>query len=335
MVNEEKFNYHIKVYQYLQLCKRLRQPTWQKQIHEYHGKLGWPTLQISDLIQTLQLRRPLVNLNLVFALHPEFQVLMAVNSMVKIHGHILSKEQQHDLDWFYLSLLQRWLKKYADHKLVKNIATKHQSHLEIIEQLLDTVIHSDLSATSLLQFSLPLNNGEISNTNIDEAWVHLNNCLKNALSYLKNIYPEMQVSFIKKLSLSGAKPMFCGCLFISNAKDIFSASVMAPLWNANIESKIIRYNPSKPLISKVDFFTRSQKINTNLRFVTNELLAQWKQENRQIKDENKKNKNDLRQSLFNVLNPLEELIFQVNLDGPLIDQRHKKRFFSSSIVKDR
>ena len=268
---------------------------------------------------------------------------MDVNSMVEIQniGNNPSIEKQHDLDWFYLSLLQRWVKKHVDHKLVKNIATKHQSHLEIIEQLLDTVIHSDLSATSLLQFSLPLNNGEISNTSIDEAWVHLNNCLKNALSYLKNIYPEMQVSFIKKLSLSGAKPMFCGCLFISNAKDIFSASVIAPLWNANIDSQIIRYNPSKPLISKVDFFTRSQKINTNLRFVTNELLAQWKQENRQIKDENTKNKNDLRQSLFNVLNPFEELIFQVNLvdnsklDDHLIDQRHKKRFFSSSLAKEK
>ena len=333
MDTESELKSLIATYQFLQLCKRLRQSTWQKQINDYHEKLGWPTPQIFNLMQILQSWKPPENLHQVFALHPEFQVLMAVNSMVKIHGHILSKEQQHDLDWFYLSLLQRWLKKYADHKLVKNIATKHQSHLEIIEKLLDTVIHSDLFATSLLQFSLPLNNGEISNTNIDEAWVHLNNCLKNALSYLKNIYPEMQVSFIKKLSLSGAKPMFCGCLFISNAKDIFSASVMAPLWNANIDSQIIRYNPSKPLISKVDFFTRSQKINTNLRFVTNELLAQWKQENRQIKDENTKNKNDLRQSLFNVLNPFEELIFQVNLDGPLIDQRHKKRFFSSSLAK--
>ena len=245
------------------------------------------------------------------------------------------------MDWFYLSLLQRWVKKHADHKLVKNIATKHQSHLEIIEKLLDTVIHSDLFATSLLQFSLPLNNGEISNTNIDEAWVHLNNCLKNALSYLKNIYPEMQVSFIKKLSLSGAKPMFCGCLFISNAKDIFSASVIAPLCNANIHSQIIHYNAPKPLISKVEFITRSEQINTGLPFVYDELEAQWKQENRRIKDENTKNKNDLRQSLFNVLNPFEELIFQVNLvdnsklDDHLIDQRHKKRFFSSSLAKEK
>ena len=330
MVNEEKFNYHIKVYQYLQLCKRLRQPTWQKQIHEYHGKLGWPTLQISDLIQTLQLRRPLVNLNLVFALHPEFQVLMAVNSMVKIHGHILSKEQQHDLDWFYLSLLQRWLKKYADHKLVKNIATKHQSHLEIIEQLLDTVIHSDLSATSLLQFSLPLNNGEISNTSIDEAWVHLNNCLKNALSYLKNIYPEMQVSFIKKLSLSGAKPMFCGCLYITCANTFVQDRIIDLIRDAQINCVEIGYTSPVAIISKAKFFTNiNHSTSLNLRVQTDK----WKHDNKKNKYINTLIKDEIRQSLFNVLNPFEVLIFQVNLDGPLIDQRHKKRFFSSSLAK--
>ena len=333
MVNEEEFNYHIKVYQYLQLCKRLRQPTWQKQIHEYHGKLGWLTPQISDFMQTLQLRRPLVNLNLVFALHPEFQVLMAVNSMVNTHGNNLSKEQKHDLDWFYLSLLQRWLKKHADHKLVKNIAIKHQSHLEIIDQLIDKVMHSDPSETLLLQFTLPLNNGEICNIRIDEAWIHLNNSLKNIFTNLQTTYPDMQISFIKKLSLSGTNPMFCGCLYITHAKAIKRTWVTQLLLDTKIESDKIRYIAHKPLISKADFFTRSQEINTNLRFVTNEPLAQWKQENRRIKDENTKNKNDLRQSLFNVLNPFEELIFQVNLDGPLIDQRHKKRFFSSSLAK--
>ena len=46
-------------------------------------------------------------------------------------------------------------------------------------------------------------------------------------------------------------------------------------------------------------------------------------------------KDNLRESLFKILNPHEELILQVNLNGPFIDQRHKKRFFSSSLVKEK
>ena len=280
MVNEEKFNYHIKVYQYLQLCKRLRQPTWQKQIHEYHGKLGWPTLQISDLIQTLQLRRPLVNLNLVFALHPEFQVLMAVNSMVKIHGHILSKEQQHDLDWFYLSLLQRWLKKHSDSKLVKNIASKYQSHLEIIDQLIGKVMHSDPSETLLLQFSLTLNNGEISNTSIDEAWIRLNNSLKNVFANLQTTYPDMQVSFIKKLSLFGAKPMFCGCLYITCANTFVQDRIIDLIRDAQINCVEIGYTSPVAIISKAKFFTNiNHSTSLNLRVQTDK----WKHDNKKNK----------------------------------------------------
>ena len=330
MVNEEEFNYHIKVYQYLQLCKRLRQPTWQKQIHEYHGKLGWPTLQISDLIQTLQLRRPLVNLNLVFALHPEFQVLMAVNSMVNTHGNNLSKEQKHDLDWFYLSLLQRWLKKHADHKLVKNIAIKHQSHLEIIDQLIDKVMHSDPSETLLLQFSLTLNNGEISNTSIDEAWIRLNNSLKNVFANLQTTYPDMQVSFIKKLSLFGAKPMFCGCLYITCANTFVQDRIIDLIRDAQINCVEIGYTSPVAIISKAKFFTNiNHSTSLNLRVQTDK----WKHDNKKNKYINTLIKDEIRQSLFNVLNPFEVLIFQVNLDGPLIDQRHKKRFFSSSLAK--
>ena len=332
MVNEEEFNYHIKVYQYLQLCKRLRQPTWQKQIHEYHGKLGWLTPQISDFMQTLQLRRPLVNLNLVFALHPEFQVLMAVNSMVNTHGNNLSKEQKHDLDWFYLSLLQRWLKKHADHKLVKNIAIKHQSHLEIIDQLIDKVMHSDPSETLLLQFSLTLNNGEISNTSIDEAWIRLNNSLKNVFANLQTTYPDMQVSFIKKLSLFGAKPMFCGCLYITCANTLVKDRIIDLIRDARINCFEIGYTSPVAIISKAKFFTDiNHSSSLNLRVQTDK----WKHDNKKNKYINTLIKDEIRQSLFNVLNPFEELIFQVNLDGPLIDQRHKKRFFSSSLVKDR
>lgn len=41
----------------------------------------------------------------------------------------------------------------------------------------------------------------------------------------------------------------------------------------------------------------------------------------------------LRQSLFNALDPFEELIVQVKLDGILIDQRHKKRFFPHQLFR--
>ena len=157
MVDEFELKRLVEVYKYLQLCKNLRQPTWQKQIHEYHKKIGRHQLRIDFFIKRLQSWKSPSNPHQTYALHPEFLVLMAINGMVKIQANrnCLPPEQQLDLDWFYLSLLQRWLKKYTDGKLVKNIATKHQSHLEIIDQLIDKIMNPSQSETLLLKFSLP------------------------------------------------------------------------------------------------------------------------------------------------------------------------------------
>ena len=334
MIHEIELKPLVEVYKYLQLCKNLRQPTWQKQIHEYHKKIGRHLLQIDYLINLLQTWESPIIPNQAYALHPEFQVLMAINGMVKIQGNrnYLPPEQQLDLDWFYLSLLQRWLKKHSDSKLVKNIASKYQSHLEIIDQLIGKVMHSDPSETLLLQFSLTLNNGEISNTSIDEAWIRLNNSLKNVFANLQTTYPDMQVSFIKKLSLFGAKPMFCGCLYITCANTLVKDRIIDLIRDARINCFEIGYTSPVAIISKAKFFTNiNHSTSLNLRVQTDK----WKHDNKKNKYINTLIKDEIRQSLFNVLNPFEELIFQVNLDGPLIDQRHKKRFFSSSLVKDR
>ena len=76
-------------------------------------------------------------------------------------------------------------------------------------------------------------------------------------------------------------------------------------------------------------------INENNPSNLNERSARWKKENQRIKNDNARNKDILRQALFSVLDPFEELIIQVNLNGPLIDQRHKKRFFSSSLIMEK
>ena len=257
MVDEFELKRLVEVYKYLQLCKNLRQPTWQKQIHEYHKKIGRHQLRIDYLINLLQTWGPSIIPNQAYALHPEFQVLMAINGMVKIQANrnCLPPEQQLDLDWFYLSLLQRWLKKYTDGKLVKNIATKHQSHLEIIDQLIDKIMNSSQSETLLLKFSLPLKNKEISNTNIDGAWVHLNNSLKSVFSNLKTTYPDIQVSFIKKLSLNSTEPKLCGCLHITHFKLTKKNLIISSLDKNGIFSDRIDYVPSTPLTSKAEFFT--------------------------------------------------------------------------------
>ena len=81
-------------------------------------------------------------------------------------------------------------------------------------------------------------------------------------------------------------------------------------------------------------FKRAEKIKNNPSNL-NERSARWKKENQRIKNDNARNKDILRQALFSVLDPFEELIIQVNLNGPLIDQRHKKRFFSSSLIMEK
>ena len=334
MVDEFELKRLVEVYKYLQLCKNLRQPTWQKQIHEYHKKIGRHLLQIDYLINLLQTWESPIIPNQAYALHPEFQVLMAINGMVKIQDNrnYLPPEQQRDLDWFYLSLLQRWLKKHSDGKLVKNIATKYQSHLEIIDQLIDKIMNSNQSDTLLLKFSLPLKNKEISNTNIDGAWVHLNNSLKSVFSNLKTTYPDIQVSFIKKLSLNSTEPKLCGCLHITHFKLTKKNLIISSLDKNGIFSDRIDYVPSTPLTSKAEFFT---DINPSFAIDLRERTEEWKKINQQIKNMNAIYKDNLRESLFKILNPLEELIVQVNLNGPFIDQRHKKRFFSSSLVKEK
>ena len=334
MVDEFELERLVEVYKYLQLCKNLRQPTWQKQIHEYHKKIGRHQLRIDYLINLLQTWGPSIIPNQAYALHPEFQVLMAINGMVKIQDNrnYLPPEQQRDLDWFYLSLLQRWLKKHSDGKLVKNIATKHQSHLEIIDQLIDKIMNSNQSDTLLLKFSLPLKNKEISNTNIDDAWVHLNNNLKSVFSNLQTTSPDMQVSFIKKLSLNSTEPKLCGCLHITHFKLTKKNLIISSLDKNGIFSDRVEYILSTPLTSKAEFFTN---INPSFAIDLQEQAEKWKKKNQQIKNMNAIYKDDLRKALFKILNPHEELIVQVNLNGPLIDQRHKKRFFSSSLVKEK
>ena len=334
MVDEFELKRLVEVYKYLQLCKNLRQPTWQKQIHEYHKKIGRHQLRIDYLINLLQTWGPSIIPNQAYALHPEFQVLMAINGMVKIQANrnCLPPEQQLDLDWFYLSLLQRWLKKHSDSKLVKNIATKHQSHLEIIDQLIDKIMNSNQSETLLLKFSLPLKNKEISNTNIDGAWVHLNNSLKSVFSNLKTTYPDIQVSFIKKLSLNSTEPKLCGCLHITHFKLTKKNLIISSLDKNGIFSDRVDYIPSTPLTSKAEFFT---DINPSFAIDLRERTEEWKKINQQIKNMNAIYKDNLRESLFKILNPHEELILQVNLNGPFIDQRHIKRFFSSSLVKEK
>ena len=334
MIHEIELKPLVEVYKYLQLCKNLRQPTWQKQIHEYHKKIGRHLLQIDYLINLLQTWESPIIPNQAYALHPEFQVLMAINGMVKIQDNrnYLPPEQQLDLDWFYLSLLQRWLKKHTDSKLVKNIATKHQSHVEIIDQLIDKIMNSNQSETLLLKFSLPLKNKEISNTNIDGAWVHLNNSLKSVFSNLKTTYPDIQVSFIKKLSLNSTEPKLCGCLHITHFKLTKKNLIISSLDKNGIFSDRVDYIPSTPLTSKAEFFT---DINPSFAIDLRERTEKWKKVNQQIKNMNAIYKDDLRKALFKILNPHEELIVQVNLNGPLIDQRHKKRFFSSSLVKEK
>ncbi len=334
MVDEFELKRLVEVYKYLQLCKNLRQPTWQKQIHEYHKKIGRYKFQIEYLINLLQTWKPPTIPHQAYALHPEFQVLMAINGMVKIQDNrnYLPPEQQLDLDWFYLSLLQRWLKKHTDSKLVKNIATKHQSHVEIIDQLIDKIMNSNQSETLLLKFSLPLKNKEISNTNIDGAWVHLNNSLKSVFSNLKTTYPDIQVSFIKKLSLNSTEPKLCGCLHITHFKLTKKSLIISSLDKNGIFSDRVDYVPSTPLTSKAEFFT---DINPSFAIDLRERTENWKKKNQQIKNMNAIYKDNLRESLFKILNPHEELILQVNLNGPFIDQRHKKRFFSSSLVKEK
>ena len=100
MIHEIELKPLVEVYKYLQLCKNLRQPTWQKQIHEYHKKIGRHLLQIDYLINLLQTWESPIIPNQAYALHPEFQVLMAINGMVKIQGNrnYLPPEQQLDLD---------------------------------------------------------------------------------------------------------------------------------------------------------------------------------------------------------------------------------------------
>ena len=334
MVDEFELKRLVEVYKYLQLCKNLRQPTSQKQIHEYHKKIGRYKFQIEYLINLLQTWKPPTIPHQAYALHPEFQVLMAINGMVKIQDNrnYLPPEQQLDLDWFYLSLLQRWLKKHTDSKLVKNIATKHQSHVEIIDQLIDKIMNSNQSDTLLLKFSLPLKNKEISNTNIDDAWVHLNNSLKSVFSNLKTTYPDIQVSFIKKLSLNSTEPKLCGCLHITHFKLTKKSLIISSVDKNGIFSDRVDYVPSTPLTSKAEFFT---DINPSFAIDLRERTQNWKKINQQIKNRNAIYKDNLRESLFKILNPHEELILQVNLNGPFIDQRHKKRFFSSSLVKDK
>ena len=58
MVDEFELKRLVEVYKYLQLCKNLRQPTWQKQIHEYHKKIGRYKFQIEYLINLLQTWKP-------------------------------------------------------------------------------------------------------------------------------------------------------------------------------------------------------------------------------------------------------------------------------------
>ncbi len=196
MINAFELQSLNNAYQYLQLCKKLRQPTWQKQVMEYHRKIKL-NVPPSHMIDTLQKWMPPFISVRVFTLHPEFQTLMAVNSMahIQVNPNYLTVEQQKDLDWFYLALLQRWLKKHTDSKLVKNIATKHQSHLDTIEKLIETVMCSNPAETLLLKFTLPLENGEINDTTIDAGWVHLNNSLKKALANHSN----REIGYIKKL----------------------------------------------------------------------------------------------------------------------------------------
>lgn len=334
MVDEFELERLVEVYKYLQLCKNLRQSSWQKQVHEYHKKIGRHQLRIDFFIKRLQSWKSPSNPHQTYALHPEFQVLMAINGMVKIQDNrnYLPPEQQLDLDWFYLSLLQRWLKKHSDGKLVKNIATKYQSHLEIIDQLIDKIMNSNQSETLLLEFSLPLKNKEISNANIDGAWVHLNNSLKSVFSNLQTTFPDMQVSFIKKLSLNSTEPKLCGCLHITHFKLTKKNLIISSLDKNGIFSGRVDYVPSTPLTSKAEFFT---DINPSFAIDLRERTENWKKINQQIKNMNAIYKDNLRESLFKILNPLEELIVQVSLNGPFIDQRHKKRFFSSSLVKDK
>ena len=337
MVDEFELELLVEVYKYLQLCKNLRHSSWQKQVHEYHKKIGRHQLRIDFFIKRLQSWKSPSNPHQTYALHPEFQVLMAINGMVKIEDNrnYLPPEQQLDLDWFYLSLLQRWLKKHSDGKLVKNIATKYQSHLEIIDQLIDKIMNSNQSETLLLEFSLPLKNKEISNTNIDGAWVQLNSSLKSVFSNLQTTFPDMQVSFIKKLSLNSTEPKLCGCLHITHFKSSMKNTIIHSFQKNGIFCDSIGYIPSMPLTSKTDFFTNRHMMNKSLFFDSNDTLFQWKLENQQIKNRNARYRDNLRESLFKILNPLEELIVQVNLNGPFIDQRHKKRFFSSSLVKEK
>lgn len=336
MINAFELQSLNNVYQYLQLCKKLRQPTWQKQILAYHKQeRGYAFLSL--MINTLQKWVPPVTPVNVFILHPEFKALMVVNSMVRIqiNRNVFNQEQQKDLDWFYLALLQRWLKKHTDSKLVKNIATKHQSHLDTIEKMIESVMCSDPIETLLLKFSLPLANGEISNTIIDGAWVHLNNSLKSVLSNSPTTHPNREVGFIKKLSLARADPMFCGCLHITHVTKAEKNKIIWSLLNAKLQCEEINYIAIKPLISKSDFFTKVFPIRENNPSNLNEQNARWKIENQCIKNDNARNKDNLRQTLFSVLDPFEELIMQVNLNGPLIDQRYKKRFFSSSLIMDK
>ena len=327
MINAFKLQSLNNVYQYLQLCKKLRQPTWQKQVMEYHLKIRL-NAPPSQMIDTLQKWVPLFIPVNVFTLHPEFQTLMAVNSMVLIQDNpnYLTVEQQKDLDWFYLALLQRWLKKHTDSKLVKNIATKHQSHLDTIEKLIETVMCSNPAETLLLKFTLPLENGEINNTTIDAGWVHLNNSLKKALAKHSN----REIGYIKKLSLTSANPMFCGCLYITHVNGLERSTIIRLLSEANFQCSQIDYLAFEPLISKGDFLIARVTISENITSNLGQHSTQWKKENQRIKHLNTMHRDYLRLSLFDVLNPLEELFFQVRLDGPLLDLRHKKRFFSPS-----
>ncbi len=334
-----ELKYYIDTYFFLQLCKKLRQPTWKKQILEFsqqYGKID-SSQEVHGKVNSVQKLNSFTSPNNLFILNPELQALMYVNSMIRDLHYLndLTLQQQLDIDWFYLSLLQRWLKKYTNSQLVKNIASKFQSHLDTIDKMIEILMNSNPSKSLLLKFTLPLANGEISNNTIDNNWVHLNNTIKNTLSYLAKTRPEIQVSFIKKLSLYQMKPMFCGCLHISSLTHSDKIFIVSSLLQADIQCKEMEYTSFEPLPSKFEMTMQVSQNKHSMFYQAFDHKKQWSQEKLRITSINAINKDKLRQSLFNVLNPFEELIFQVNLDGPLIDQRHKKRFFSSSLVKDR
>ena len=136
-----ELKYYIDTYFFLQLCKKLRQPTWKKQILEFsqqYGKVD-SSQEVHGKVNSVQKLNSFTSPNNLFILNPELQALMYVNSMIRDLHYLndLTLQQQLDIDWFYLSLLQRWLKKYTNSQLVKNIASKFQSHLDTIDKMIE------------------------------------------------------------------------------------------------------------------------------------------------------------------------------------------------------